>query len=128
MRTDDLYLVDIIESATDIEIFVHTMSLDDFMNDNLKRSAILWKLMIISEASIQLSRQSRNAFVNAPWDQIRGFRNRMVHGYYTLKWVDVWQIVTVEIPPMSVRAEEILAAQYPDTFQKLQELRTQGKA
>jgi uncharacterized protein with HEPN domain len=83
--------------------------------------------MIVGEASIKLSAQSRKAFVDAPWEQIRGFRNRMVHGYYTLKWAEVWQIVTEDMPRMGIRAEEILAEQYPDIFSKLQEMRAKGE-
>jgi uncharacterized protein with HEPN domain len=89
MRTDDLYLVDLIESCEGIESFCRGKALGDFARDDQIRSAVLWKLVVIGEASLKLSPATRDRFVNTPWEQVRGFRNRMVHGYFTLDWPQV---------------------------------------
>jgi uncharacterized protein with HEPN domain len=125
MRSDDLHLVDLIESAEAIDLLVRGLSLETFANDDRSRSAVLWKLVIVGEASSRLSSETRDQFVEVPWDQIRAFRNRMVHGYFTLRWSLVWEIATHGVPMMRRQAEAILARGFPDVYRQLQERRRQ---
>ena len=126
MRTDDLYLVDLIESCLGIESFCGGKDFPAFVHDEQLRSAVLWKLVVIAEASTKLSAAARDRFTAMPWEQIRGLRNRMIHGYFTLEWSKVWEIVAHDIPMMRKHAETILADQFPEVYQKLLDRRTCG--
>ncbi len=126
MRTDDLYLVDMVEAAQAIESFVGQETVDRFVRDAVTCSAVLWKLMIVGEAATKLSAETKALFTDIPWDQIRGLRNRMVHGYFTLDWSTLWDLVTTAIPALREQAERALAAQFPETYRRLQERRADG--
>ena len=128
MRTDDLYLIDILDAADAIALFLRETDFELFSRDDKCRSALLWKLMIIGEASTRLSQRCREAFREVPWDQIKGFRNVMVHSYFSLHWPEVWRIVTLEVPRLRRQAQQILAAEFPETYHEWQEERTDGPA
>ena len=100
MRTDDLYLVDLLEAADAIARIVDQYDYPAFARDDVVRSAVLWKLYTISEASTKLAPRTRARFVDVAWDRIRGLRNRMAHGYFTLKWDEVWEIATESVPAL----------------------------
>jgi len=118
MRTDDLYLVDILDALEAINSFLHGISFDVFLHNKEKQSAILWNLMIIGEASSRLSIKTRNQMPEQPWSGIRKFRNLLVHGYFVLKWEEVWRMVTIEIPPLKEQVEQILKLNFPATYQQ----------
>ena len=126
MRTDDLYLVDIIESAQAVAAMIRGCDLPSFVGDDMLRSAVLWKLYVISEAAGKLSGELRELFTDVPWDQIRAFRNRLAHGYFTLQWDRVWDIAAQNTPTLRLQAEAILAERFPQVFRQLQDRRAHG--
>ena len=126
MRSDDLYLVDLIESAQSLELLLRDRDFRSFASDDALCSAVLWKLYVVSEASTKLSAQSRDRLKSVPWDEIRGFRNRLAHGYFTLQWDRVWQIAKHSAPLLRYQAEEILAREFPDIFRQLVERRSKA--
>ena len=81
-RTADLYLVDVIDAADAIARSVRGLSSDEFIAQPEKRDSVLWNLMIIGEAMTRLSAEMAQEMPEVPWEQIRGFRNRIVHGYF----------------------------------------------
>jgi uncharacterized protein with HEPN domain len=126
-RTADLYLVDVIDAADAISRSVHALSSDEFIAQPEKRDSVLWNLMIIGEAMTRLSAEMEQEMPEVPWEQIRGFRNRIVHGYFALKWPIVWHIATVEILPIRESAEALLAKNHPETHRRWKERITAGK-
>jgi uncharacterized protein with HEPN domain len=114
-RTDDLYLVDLLDAADAIGYSLRGISFEQFLGQKEKRHAVLWNLMIIGEASARLSSQITDELPEVPWELIRGFRNRVVHGYFALKWTIVWQIAMDEVPRLRGHAESLLAKKYVET-------------
>lgn len=51
MRTDDLYLADIVQAAESVSQFVAGLDETRFVADDLVRSAVLHKLTVIGEAA-----------------------------------------------------------------------------
>jgi uncharacterized protein with HEPN domain len=43
-----------------------------------------------------------------PWPQIRGIRNRIVHGYDHINLSIIWNVVEVELPPLVPHLEQIM--------------------
>jgi uncharacterized protein with HEPN domain len=120
-RTDDLYLVDLLDAADAIGDSLRGISFDQFLGQKEKRDAVLWNLMIIGEASTRLSSQITDELPEVPWELIRGFRNRVVHGYFALKWPIVWQIAMDEVPRLRGHAESLLAKKYAETHRRWKE-------
>ena len=66
MRSDRLYLVDIVEAADAIAGFIHGVDAERFLNDDLVRSAVLHKLAVIGEAAARVSMALRARFPETP--------------------------------------------------------------
>jgi uncharacterized protein with HEPN domain len=124
LRTDDLYLVDIIETASDVQTLVLGAERSRLDSDVMFRGALLWNLYVLAEASSRISESSRSQFHDVPWQQLRGFRNRLAHGYFTLKWDVVWDIAVNHVPSLRSQAEQILAAQFPHVSEELKKRQT----
>lgn len=84
MRSDRLYLVDIIEAADAIAAFISGVDAEHFPNNDLVRSAVLHKLTVIGEATARISMPLRARFPETPWADIVGFRNIAVHAYFSV--------------------------------------------
>jgi uncharacterized protein with HEPN domain len=126
-RTDDQYLVDLLDAADAIGASLRGVSADQCADDPDKRGAVLWRLMVIGEASGRLSAGVTSELADVPWDQIRGFRNRVVHGYFALNWPVVWQIATVEVPRLRQGVEALLIESFPETHRRWEERRARGE-
>lgn len=124
-RREDLYLVDIIESAARIAQFLHGCDFQQFAKDSMNQSAVVWQLIVIGEASIKLAPEIKILFGGVPWERIKGFRNRLVHGYFDLRWEEVWRVASREVPLLRAQAEQILANHYPETYRRLIERQSQ---
>jgi uncharacterized protein with HEPN domain len=107
MRSDKLYLDDLIGAAKSIAQFTVELTAEQFVADDEHRSAVMWKLMVIGEAASKLSPEAKALFADPPWDQIRGFRNLIVHGYFSLDWNQVWAIATRDVPVLLRDAENV---------------------
>ena len=71
MRTDRLYLADIVAAADSIGRFIADMGDDAaFYTDDLRQSAILQKLIVIGEAASRPSRELCEAHPEIEWADI----------------------------------------------------------
>ena len=61
MRDEQLYLTDIVEAASAIDRFLTGMSEDDWIDDEIRQSAVMHQLIIIGEAGARLSSEFREA-------------------------------------------------------------------
>jgi len=81
-----------------------------FANDDLVRSAVLFKLVVIGEATGKVSPKLRSAHPSAPWLDIISFRNFAVHTYFGVDWSIVWTTATGDVPRLRNEIATILAA------------------
>lgn len=65
-RTDDLYVVDVLDASDAIVRSLRDISFDQFVGQKEKRDAVLWNLMIIGEASTRLSAQVTDELTEIP--------------------------------------------------------------
>jgi uncharacterized protein with HEPN domain len=66
MRSEKLYLNDIVEAADAIARFLNDVSRDDFLTDELRQSAVSQKFVIIGEAASRVSESLRTQYPNIP--------------------------------------------------------------
>jgi uncharacterized protein with HEPN domain len=114
MRREELYLADIIEAADAISSFLQGTERADFLGNDLVRSAVLQKLLIIGEAAARLPKDFRGSYAGIPWSDIVAFRNIAVHAYFSVDWGIVWVAATKDVPELRHMVAEILASEYPE--------------
>ncbi|HZW32701.1 MAG TPA: HepT-like ribonuclease domain-containing protein [Isosphaeraceae bacterium] len=116
-RAADRYLVDVLDAADAVARSLQGVSFDGFVGQSEKRDAVLWNLMIVGEASTKLPADLTAELPEIPWPEIRGFRNRVIHGYFSLQW----PIATAEFPRLRDGVEALLAKIYPETHRRWRE-------
>lgn len=109
MRSDRLYLEDIVEAATAIERFVADVAeVTDFQDDELRQSAVLQKLIVIGEAAARLSPEFRSQHPATEWADIVALRNIAVHAYFSVDWSIVWVTAQDDVPNLRTQTQAIL--------------------
>jgi len=65
-------------------------------------------LEILGEAANRIPREEQARYPEIPWPQIIGLRNRLIHGYDSIDFDIMWQIVTIDLPPLVATLEKIV--------------------
>lgn len=108
-RDPATYLWDAEHACGLVVDFSSGRSLQDLTSDPLLRSAIERQLQNVGEALAQLVRVDPELAVRIPkLDQIIGFRNVLVHGYYQLNYATVWLTITNDVPALRTQLQELL--------------------
>ncbi len=99
---------------------------NELETDPLLGPAIQFQLVIIGEACSTLEESTKSLMPAIPFSKIRSFRNRLVHGYFSVDPSLVWLIAVADVPVLSQECERTLEALFPETHTKLLEKRKEG--
>jgi uncharacterized protein with HEPN domain len=64
---------------------------------------------LIGEAASKVPSEFQEQYPQIPWRRIVGFRNRVIHDYDTIDLDIVWQVLTVDLPPLAAMLDDILS-------------------
>ncbi len=104
----DLDLIEVIThdcSVLDSRLDYFQMDREHFINDHspegeIAYDAIMSPVYRIAEDSLHLSDTLKNALPDCPWNDIRGFRNFVAHGYREVDRSIAWKVVVGSIPQL----------------------------
>ena len=108
MRNHRLYLKDIFEAMDAVQAFVEGMDFNAFLADDKTVSAVVRKLEIIGEATKNVPETIRQQYPQVPWRNMAGVRDRIIHRYFAVNHVIVWNTVKDHIPPLQPIIAQIL--------------------
>lgn len=108
MRPDTLYLRDILDATDHIARFVADVEFSGFLGDEMLRSAVLQKLIVIGEAAARVSQDLKAQCANVDWAGMVAFRNIAVHAYFSVNWGIVWQTALHDVPEVCRQVRSIL--------------------
>ena len=77
-----------------IERYTSGKSYEDFVADDMMYYAVVKNIEIIGEAANMLTSEFQNAHPETPWKQVKGMRNYIVHEYFQIDDIVVWDVVT----------------------------------
>lgn len=97
---DALYLAHIDEAASRIERSAARRGRDALRTDADFRDATIYRLQTLAESTQRLSSALKASHPEIPWDDLAGFRNRVVHGYLGINLDIVWDIVERDLSPL----------------------------
>ena len=111
-KREDLFLVqDMLESGKRILSYTNEISFDDFIDDEKTVDAVVRNFEIIGEASSRISAELKDSNSIIPWNQLKDYRNRLIHEYFGVDYRIVWEIIDEHLP--QVMAElKILESQF----------------
>ena len=108
LRRDVTALKKISEYVSVALKWMEGVSCEDFLSDDLLKSAVGMKAIIIGELVKNLSSDFRLQHKEIPWKDIAGFRDLAAHKYETLDMGDVYITVTCDFPELKSNIEKIL--------------------
>jgi uncharacterized protein with HEPN domain len=115
VKSDLPYLGHISDSIAAIESYV-VDGRERFMRERLIQDAVIRNFEVIGEAANQLSAELRRR-QGFPWSRIIAFRNRLIHGYWSVDLLLVWDVVENDLPLLKNEVRRLLAelsARHPD--------------
>lgn len=72
----------------------------EFTQNTMALNATAFNIMQIGEMTVHLSEDTKTKLNNIPWSQIKGMRNRIVHGYDYIKMEVLWETISEDIPKL----------------------------
>ena len=104
------FLWDARRAADFVTGFAEGKTFDDYVADDLLRSAVERQLQNVGEAIAQLAKLDARTAERIPgFRDIVAFRNILVHGYALLDNRLVWRAVEEDIPQLRAAVERLLA-------------------
>lgn len=111
-RNDLLLLNDIAEAIAAIEEYIHGLDEDAFYNDRKTKDAVVRNFEIIGEASKQITQDYKIQHPNVVWREAADLRNKIIHEYFGLDYVLLWEIIQLDLPLLK-QDIQILINNYP---------------
>ncbi len=85
-------------------------NLSSFLSSDVLQRAFARSLEIVGEAVKKLSNELvlRNSHIE--WRRMAGMRDKLIHGYFSVDYRIVWDVVVAKIPTIRENISEILLA------------------
>ena len=107
-RHDDaINLRQMLDHARETVDLVTDLSRSELDTDRLLSLALVQLLQIVGEAAGRVSQLRRQRHPEIPWNQIIALRNRLIHGYDTIDYEILWQIITTDLPDLVSALENL---------------------
>ncbi len=83
-------------------------SYEDLVNDDMMYYAVIKNNEIIGEAANMLTTEFQTTHPDTPWKMVKGMRNYIVHEYFQIDDVVVWDVVTNNWLPLKQQLQSYL--------------------
>ena len=110
LRTDWHRIRHMLEAAEEARSFALGRSRDDLTSDRQLALALVKCIEIIGEAATNVSTDGRQQAPHIPWQSAVRMRNRLTHAYFSIDFDVGWDTVQVDLPPLIVELQAVLAA------------------
>jgi uncharacterized protein with HEPN domain len=102
-------LEDIRQAAQSILEFTENKTLDDYINDEMLRSAVERKFEVIGEAMNRLLKADPAVALQIQnYERIIAFRNVLIHGYDIVEDPIVWDVIIKDLPTLHKQTQALL--------------------
>lgn len=106
--SNTVYLAHIRDAINQIEQYARNHTYQQFLNKVWDQAAITRNLEIIGEAAKQVADDFKKDHPEIPWRRISDFRNVLIHEYFAIDPLLVWEILQKDIPTLKAEIEKLL--------------------
>jgi uncharacterized protein with HEPN domain len=108
-RIWEAYIQDILDAIKEIFSFMDEMDFDTFRQDVKTIRAVELNLIIIGEAANSIPNEIQETHPEVPWHFMRAMRNRLVHVYFGIDPILVWDTVKNDLPLLQTSLETLVS-------------------
>lgn len=108
MRDDRIYLNHILDEINFLERISENKTFDDLIHDDYFSHAVRSALEVIGEASKNVSETVKESHQEISWREMAALRDRIIHGYFSLDYSIVWNVITSDIPELKPKIIPVL--------------------
>jgi uncharacterized protein with HEPN domain len=112
-QSDASYLRDMLTAAQSVIEFVQGRSFEDYLRDNMLRSAVERQVEIIGEAAGCVSASFQEQHPEVPWNKIIRQRHVLAHHYGEIEHERVWRVAVEHIPELIAQLAPLIPASPP---------------
>jgi uncharacterized protein with HEPN domain len=105
---DQSYLEDMLSFAEDAIELLGEADAPALAVDKRTRYAVIRAMEVVGEAAAKISEETRGRLAEAPWRQIVGMRNVLIHGYRGLDMTVVVETVRNHFPVLVAQLKRAL--------------------
>ena len=98
---DTLRLRHVLEHAREAIALARDRTRSDLDADRLFGLGMTRLLEIIGEAAGRVSAGTRARLPDIPWADVVGLRNRIIHGYDSVDFDVMWDVIQLDLPPLA---------------------------
>ncbi len=106
---DMVRLRHMLDAARKATTFISGRHRGDLDREEQLTLALVRLLEILGEAAKGVSAATRERHPQIAWKSITGTRDRLIHGYFDVDLNIIWQIISVDLPPLITQLERIVA-------------------
>ena len=99
-RNWQTYLADIRTACEKVLQFTAGMDRDAFFADDKTYHAVVHCLLIVGEAAKRIPEDIRQQMPDVEWRKISGMRDWMVHAYFAINDVILWDTIETNVPEL----------------------------
>ena len=103
-----VFLTDILNAAEKILKYNQEKSQDAVSDSEKELEAILYNLLILGEAARSIPEEFRNEHPEVPWKRMVGMRDKLIHQYWGMQQITIWNTITQDIPDLRDKIRKIL--------------------
>jgi uncharacterized protein with HEPN domain len=97
-----LRVEDILDAIARIQRYVEGLTFEQFLADQKTVDAVVRNLEIIGEAVRHLSATQEGLPGEAPWVDIAGMRNILIHEYFGVDLKIIWHTIVEDLPKLKI--------------------------
>jgi uncharacterized protein with HEPN domain len=107
-RRPELFLKDILTAVERIKTYTNGLNFQEFSTNQMVIDAVIRNFEVIGEAVKKLPDEIKEKSPQVPWKEIAGFRDVLIHGYFSLSLKDIWATIEEDLEPLEVEVKKIL--------------------
>ncbi len=100
-ESDSALVSEMLDAARRIAAYIDAGGAPEFLQQTIVYDAVCMNLLRLGECARFLGPETRSRLPTVPWPDLVNLRNRLAHGYETLKPALLWSIASVNVPDVA---------------------------
>lgn len=105
---DKVRLSHVYDAIETIEKYISDSSFESFIENSMMLDACIRQLQVIGESCRNVSFDLRERYPEVPWRQIIGLRIIVIHEYFGVDDIVIWEIIMNDLPPFKHQIKSII--------------------